>query len=124
MFDESRAAELVAAYLGTDHETRILSMDEGKKLLLELPLYYDEPMADPSAIATMLVSRMAREHVTVALSGDAGDELFCGYNTYAHFETLRKLRAESAGGSMRRSFSRSGKRGEGENGGRGSSCSI
>ena len=97
VFDESRAAELVAAYLGTDHETRILSMDEGKKLLLELPLYYDEPMADPSAIATMLVSRMAREHVTVALSGDAGDELFCGYNTYTHFEKLRKLRGISRG---------------------------
>ena len=94
-FDESQAAKRVAEYLGTDHRVQILSVQEGKKLLRELPLYYDEPMADPSAIATMLVSSMAREHVTVAVSGDAGDELFCGYNTYTHFEKLRKLRGIS-----------------------------
>ena len=94
-FDESQAAKRVAEYLGTDHRVQILSVREGKKLLRELPLYYDEPMADPSAIATMLVSSMAREHVTVAVSGDAGDELFCGYNTYTHFEKLRKLRGIS-----------------------------
>ena len=94
-FDESQEAKRVAEYLGTDHRVQILSVREGKKLLRELPLYYDEPMADPSAIATMLVSSMAREHVTVAVSGDAGDELFCGYNTYTHFEKLRKLRGIS-----------------------------
>ena len=96
-FDESRAAAQVAEYLGTDHSTKILSVDEGKNLLRELPLYYDEPLADPSSVATILVSRMAREHVTVAISGDAGDELFCGYNTYTHFEKLRKLRPVSEG---------------------------
>ena len=95
-FDESRAAGQVAEYLGTDHSTKILSVDEGKNLLRELPLYYDEPLADPSSVATILVSRMAREHVTVAISGDAGDELFCGYNTYTHFEKLRKLRPVSS----------------------------
>ena len=94
-FDESRAAEKVAAYLGTDHRTEVLSMEDGKKLFAELPRYFDEPMADPSAIATMLVSAMARETVTVAVSGDAGDELFCGYNTYTHFRRLKKLSALS-----------------------------
>ena len=96
-FDESQAAERVAKFLGTGHETEVLSMEEGKKLLKELPRWFDEPMADPSQIATLLVSSAAREHVTVALSGDGGDELFCGYNTYAHFEALRKLRLLSRG---------------------------
>ena len=91
-FDEAQAAEKLARYLGTEHETKILSVEEGKKLLGKLPQWFDEPMADPSQIATLLVSAMAREHVTVALSGDAGDELFCGYNTYTHFESLRKLK--------------------------------
>ena len=90
-FDESQAAEKVARYLGTEHETGVLSVEEGKELLEQLPRYFDEPIADPSQIATLLVSSMAREHVTVALSGDAGDELFCGYNTYAHFEKLKRL---------------------------------
>ena len=94
-FDESQAAEKVAQYLGTEHETRVLSMDEGKRLLRELPGWFDEPMADPSQIATLLVSSSAREKVTVALSGDGGDELFCGYNTYAHFEKLKKLQGLS-----------------------------
>ena len=94
-FDESQAAEKVAQYLGTEHETRVLSVDEGKRLLGELPGWFDEPMADPSQIATLLVSAMARERVTVALSGDGGDELFCGYNTYAHFEKLKRLKSLS-----------------------------
>ena len=96
-FDESQAAEKVAQYLGTEHETRVLSMDEGKRLLGELPGWFDEPMADPSQIATFLVSSIARERVTVALSGDGGDELFCGYNTYAHFEKLKRLQGLSRG---------------------------
>ena len=91
-FDESGEAAAVARFLGTEHETRILSVDEGKKLFPCLPEFYDEPLADPSMIATMLVSAMARMHVTVALSGDAGDELFCGYNTYTHFQKLSRLK--------------------------------
>lgn len=89
-FDESGAAERVAAFLGAEHLSETLDADEGKKLLLKLPEFWDEPMADPSSVATMLVSRMARRNVTVALSGDAGDELFYGYNTYDHFERLRR----------------------------------
>ncbi len=94
-FDESQAAEKVAQYLGTEHETGVLSLEEGKTLLGQLPKYFDEPMADPSQIATLLVSSIARERVTVALSGDGGDELFCGYNTYAHFKKLRRLQGLS-----------------------------
>ena len=94
-FDEAQAAGKLARYLGTEHETKILSMEEGKKLLVKLPGWFDEPMADPSQIATLLVSAMARERVTVALSGDGGDELFCGYNTYAHFEKLKRLKSLS-----------------------------
>ena len=96
-FDESQAAEKVAQYLGTEHETGVLSLEEGKTLLGQLPQYFDEPMADPSQIATLLVSSSAREKVTVALSGDGGDELFCGYNTYAHFEKLKRLQGFSRG---------------------------
>ena len=92
-FDESEAAKRISDALGTEHTCRMLSMDEGKKRFAELPLFFDEPLADPSSIATMLVSAMAKEDVTVALSGDAGDELFCGYNTYTHFEKLRRLTA-------------------------------
>ena len=90
-YDESERAAAVAAFLGTEHHTRILSVEEGKSLFRQLPLYYDEPLADPSMIATMLVSAAAKEHVTAAVSGDAGDELFCGYNTYARFQQLKKL---------------------------------
>ncbi len=94
-YDESQAAEKVAHYLGTEHETGVLSLEEGKTLLGQLPRYFDEPMADPSQIATLLVSSIARERVTVALSGDGGDELFCGYSTYAHFEKLKRLQGLS-----------------------------
>jgi asparagine synthase (glutamine-hydrolysing) len=89
-FDESEAAGRVAAWLGAEHRSELLDAEEGKRLLTRLPEFWDEPMADPSSVATMLVSRMARREVTVALSGDAGDELFYGYNTYAHFERLRR----------------------------------
>lgn len=89
-FDEARYAKKVAEYLKTDHRESYLFLDVGKKMIEDIPKYFDEPMADPSQIAAMLVSKMAKEKVTVAISGDAGDELFCGYNHYEHFSYLKK----------------------------------
>jgi asparagine synthase (glutamine-hydrolysing) len=80
-FNEAPDAARVAAALGTDHTERILTPDIDA-LAEELVLGFDEPFADTSALPTWLVSKLAREHVTVALSGDGGDELFGGYTRY------------------------------------------
>lgn len=78
-YDESNYAEQVAKHLGTRHSVYHCTMKEALDIIPELPTIYDEPFADSSAIPTTLVSRVARRHVTVALSADAGDELFAGY---------------------------------------------
>jgi asparagine synthase (glutamine-hydrolysing) len=81
-FDELRYAELVARHFDTDHHVAILRPD-ARELIATVADYLDEPFADASALPTYLVARHAREHVTVALSGDGGDELFAGYDWYA-----------------------------------------
>jgi asparagine synthase (glutamine-hydrolysing) len=81
-FDESRFARLVAQHLGTDHVEEELSPDEAVQIAQRLGEILDEPVADGSVVPTYLLSRFARKHVTVALGGDGGDELFAGYPTY------------------------------------------
>jgi asparagine synthase (glutamine-hydrolysing) len=90
-FDESGAAEAVAKHLGTKHTTRIIGEQDMFALVESLTRYYDEPFADPSQIPTMLVSETAKQDVTVALSGDGGDEFFCGYNIYDNVAQAQKL---------------------------------
>lgn len=92
-YNEAEYAKAIAAHLETAHTELYVGKREACEAIRQITECFGEPFADSSQIPTMLVSRMTREHVTVSLSGDAGDELFCGYNTYRTAEEeLRKLK--------------------------------
>ena len=81
-YNEASYAKETAALLGTNHTEMYVGYADVMDLLANIPEAFGEPFADSSQLPTMLVSKMTKEHVTVALSGDAGDEFFCGYNSY------------------------------------------
>jgi len=90
-YNEARYAAEVAKHLGTDHTELYISENEMFDMVESIPQYYDEPMADSSQIPSMLVAELAKRDVTVVLSGDGGDEFFCGYNVYEKIGRAQKL---------------------------------
>lgn len=103
-YDESSHADAIAAYLGCEHHTLIAEPADMLAIVPEVARLWDEPFADSSQIPTFLVSRLTREHVTVALSGDGGDELFAGYNRHAWAPRLWRIAAR-APRALRRALS-------------------
>ncbi len=95
-YNEAEYAKEIASYLGTHHTELYISEKEMFDLVASIPQYYDEPFADNSEIPSMLVSKLAKKDVTVALSGDGGDEFFCGYNIYDNVGQAQKLEIPGA----------------------------
>ncbi len=102
--NEAPFAKDIAAHLGTDHTEYYCSQKDALEIVPQLPYFYDEPFADSSAIPTTLVSKIAREKVIVALSADAGDEIFAGYNRYGYIMKYGR-QLQSIPGIVRKSAS-------------------
>ena len=103
-YGEATQAKQIAAHLGTTHTELYLTAQDALAVVPALPDVWDEPFADSSQIPTLLLARMTREHVTVALSGDGGDELFAGYNRYGQGYAMHK-RLQHLPAPMRRAIS-------------------
>ncbi len=105
IYNEATHAKRIAEHLGTDHTELYLTPQDAQDVVPLLPGMYDEPFADSSQIPTYLVAKLARRHVTVALSGDGGDELFGGYSRYAFvkwlWSILRRVPGPAARGAAK-----------------------
>lgn len=106
-YDEAPHAKKVAEHLGTEHTELYVTPSEAQDVIPELPSIYDEPFADSSQIPTYLLSKLTRRHVTVALSGDGGDELFAGYNRH-RFARLASAMPTSLGRGLASGLSAAG----------------
>ena len=94
-YNEAKHAKLIAEYLGTNHTEYYMNNSDMLNLVESLPFYYDEPFGDSSALPTMIVSKLARQSVTVALSADGGDEAFCGYSKYFFLNKFQNIFSSS-----------------------------
>jgi len=90
-YNEAKHAKAIAEYLQTDHTEYYIDKKDILELIEDLPFYYDEPFGDSSALPTMLVSKLARQQVSVVLSADGGDETFCGYSKYFFLDKLQAI---------------------------------
>lgn len=90
-YDESAHAQSVAAHFGTDHHVQMLALDDVRDQIFTVLDHLDEPMGDPSLLPTYLLAKMARKHITVALGGDGGDEMFAGYDPFRALAPARAL---------------------------------
>jgi asparagine synthase (glutamine-hydrolysing) len=100
-YDETPYARAVAKHLHTDHTELYVTPQEAMNVVPRLPAIFDEPFADSSQIPTFLVSELTRRHVSVALSGDGGDEMFAGYRSYGTNSRFRSRYAQLPGGARR-----------------------